>query len=408
MEYENEFLRIAMNTRNRIIDFGISERVLSTFDRHVQLIADYLNYNEIDFDLENGNKLIYGYTDGKSKSFFDSARRTVMLIYDYKHGNLNEYKVYKNTKKFNLKTTDFINLHARYQDFIKKEGYSNYTIRNLLKYARYFLVHLEGASKTNIKTLDHSDIAVYFASSHFSNRKPLGVKTESSAVRTFLKFLSDEQISDCQTLCFAVPRTDVKHEKIITVISDQAEEQLLSDYPNLPTNKRTKAMSLLALRLGLRTKDVFDLKFENINWENSLLEIKLSKNGKYVKRKIDNETLNALMDYILVERRDAETTHIFTTSRGPKKKINIKVLPTSQYRISGLDLNTHIPNQGLHILRRTFATKLLNDGAPLSVISAALGHVGKSQVDHYLSVDEKKMRSCALSLASIEFGRSEF
>lgn len=408
MKNKNVFLELAMITRSKLLDFGLKETSLSGFDTHVKFLNKYLIDRKIEFNLENGNNWHNDYKNGRSQYSIRSARRTVLLLWDCQCGNLTEYKVYKKNKTQIPNSADYVDLLNRYLNFIEKEGHSNSTLKNLLKRARYFLLYLERSSISAIADLTHSDIAEYFASNHFSGRTPLGIRTESSAVRTFLKFLSDEQISDCQSLCFAVPRNYVKQEKIITVISDQAEELLLSDYPNLPTNKRTKAMCLLALRLGLRTKDILDLKFENVNWENSLLELKLSKNGKHVKRIIDNETKNSLIDYILTERREVETPYIFTTAQGPKKRFLTNSLSTSEFRIFGLDIAKHIPNQGLHILRRTFATKLLNNGAPLSVISAALGHVEKSQVDHYLSVDEKKMRSCALSLASIEFGRSEF
>jgi len=408
MKNENDFLELALITRNKLLGFGIKENSLVDFDRHVKLLHNFLIIEKFDFNLKNGMHWLDDYSKGKKEASKLRARRTILLLWDCSCGNLTEHKAYINNKAPYPKSENYISLLDKYRETITKDDYSDYTIKNLVRYARYLLLYLERLSITDIADLTRPVVTEYFASSHFSNRKPLGVKTESSAVRIFLRFLYDEQISDCPYLYFAVPQNFVAQESIITTITQDAEDQLLSDYPNLPTNKRSKAMFLLALRLGLRTNEVFNLKYENINWEHSQLKIKLSKNGKHVTRKIDNETLNALIDYILTERRDAETPYIFTTSVGPKKRLTIRSLQTSKNRVSGLDIKKHIPSQGLHILRRTFATRLLNSGVSLSVISGALGHVNKSQVDHYLSVDEKKMRSCALSLTSIEFGRGEF
>lgn len=72
------------------------------------------------------------------------------------------------------------------------------------------------------------------------------------------------------------------------------------------------------------------------------------------------------------------------------------------------DVEKHLPHDGLHILRRTFASRLLENGVPLPVISAALGHIGQESSKPYLSTDEKVMRKCALGLDGIPCRREEF
>ena len=56
----------------------------------------------------------------------------------------------------------------------------------------------------------------------------------------------------------------------------------------------------------------------------------------------------------------------------------------------------------MHILRRTFASKLLASGNTVSIISAALGHINEKTVDTYLSTDEQRMRLCSIGLTGIE------
>lgn len=52
-----------------------------------------------------------------------------------------------------------------------------------------------------------------------------------------------------------------------------------------------------------------------------------------------------------------------------------------------------------HSLRKTFATQLLEGNTKVELISDSLGHSTNETVHKYLSLDEKRMRLCALSMA---------
>lgn len=59
-------------------------------------------------------------------------------------------------------------------------------------------------------------------------------------------------------------------------------------------------------------------------------------------------------------------------------------------------------SRGFRVLRSSLATRMLEDGTPLPVISGALGHRGISSAKHYLSADEEHMRACCLDFVGIE------
>ena len=68
----------------------------------------------------------------------------------------------------------------------------------------------------------------------------------------------------------------------------------------------------------------------------------------------------------------------------------------------------NLPHDGLHIYRRTFASRLLQSGTPLPLISEMLGHIDKNSVRVYLSTDEAKMKRCALDISLIPCRREEY
>jgi integrase/recombinase XerD len=53
--------------------------------------------------------------------------------------------------------------------------------------------------------------------------------------------------------------------------------------------------------------------------------------------------------------------------------------------------------KGMHSLRHTLASRLLEENTPLSVISDILGHVSSDSTAVYLKVDVDMLRECALN-----------
>jgi len=408
-----EFKELANDTKDKILRFGTkSKTVLNYFDRCVRLLDKFLETKNLEFNLETGvewlNQVqLVNYTETSRYLVWTNYRRTVLLMWDNKHSNLNKWKIYPTVTRAFPKTDEFKNMLYRYRKFLEMESYSEATIDLRVRCATPLLIFMENKQLYSLSDMTHTLISEYFTTDRFSNRKPAGVQAEATRVKLFIRYLEEGNFVEDQTIHYAVPIYHVVQERIITTITSEAEDQLLDDYPNLLSNKREKAMYLLALRLGLRTSDIHNLKFENIDWERSMLSILQKKTNRLSKMKLDNETQNALIDYILNERRNTLLPFIFISANGPIRKLTGNSVK-SHKRITGLDIKKHIPHQGLHILRRTFASKLLNKGTPLPIISSALGHTGKTQVHKYLSTDDKKMRECALSLSFIPFGRSEF
>ena len=59
---------------------------------------------------------------------------------------------------------------------------------------------------------------------------------------------------------------------------------------------------------------------------------------------------------------------------------------------------------GFHELRRTFPTGMLRGGSGIGQIADALGHASEGSVRVYLSLDERRMRECALPLSMLGGG----
>lgn len=171
--------------------------------------------------------------------------------------------------------------------------------------------------------------------------------------------------------------------------------------------KRDQAIILLALRLGVRRSDIVGLKFKNIDWQNDSITFIQRKTEIPVTLPLLTEVGNALMDYILNSRIESEAEEIFLRGHAPYRAMQ----PASASKIpfkylSDFD-SDDCPEKGLHILRRTAATRLFENNISSTVISASLGHLNPDSADVYISTDYERMRKCALSLSGIECSREE-
>jgi site-specific recombinase XerD len=79
---------------------------------------------------------------------------------------------------------------------------------------------------------------------------------------------------------------------------------------------------------------------------------------------------------------------------------NLHYLITFYRRRAGIALPAG-RRQGLHSLRHSMATRLLEAETPVEVISAVLGHRSLESTQIYLKVDIKSLRSAALELEEV-------
>ncbi|MGT2845737.1 tyrosine-type recombinase/integrase [Streptococcus massiliensis] len=330
-----------------------------------------------------------------------ALRRFIILIEKQRSETLTHWTHYQSKTPIQPKSIVFQEVLEKYKIYLSGVLNEN-TIPRYVSEARFMLLYLEKQGISQISQVRNAEIVSYFASERFYNRKPKGIQTEVCSLKKFLVFLVEDGHTDQKYLHCAIPRLRLSTERIITTLTSQMERDIIADEPDSLVNLRDKAIAFLALHVGLRECDIRNLKFNDIDWEKGVITIRQQKTGVALQMPIDNKTQNAIIDYVLNERRDCKTAYIFITAVGPPQKIARK-----HYRIKYRAKNTEsfeaIPHDGLHIFRRTYASRLLKCGTPLPMISEMLGHIDKNAVQCYLSTDETKMKRCALELSAIPY-----
>ncbi|WP_188744847.1 tyrosine-type recombinase/integrase, partial [Agromyces bauzanensis] len=159
---------------------------------------------------------------------------------------------------------------------------------------------------------------------------------------------------------------------------------------------RDASVTLLALLTGLRACDIIDLRLADIDWRAETISIVQHKTGNPVVLPMPELVTARLADYILTERGDASSEHVFLRRLAPHTALSghaaIHVITTAVFTAAGV---TGVKG-GTRLLRHTAATRLLRAATALPTIAAVLGHASEESTGVYLTVDDERLRGCVL------------
>lgn len=220
-----------------------------------------------------------------------------------------------------------------------------------------------------------------------------------SDMRSFLRFLTMRGILQ-KDLSAELPRIRVPQDaKIPSVWEQELVVRLLEAVDRSSAKgKRDYAILLLACRLGMRVGDIRTLKLEQLHWEDSIIEVTQSKTGAPLKLPLTNEVGEALIDYLKSGRPQTQHREVFLKVNppfDPFKGNNLHHIVTYWRLLGGIRFRT-AQRRGIHSLRHTLATRLLQKATPLPTIAEILGHTSLESTRIYAKADVETLRSVAL------------
>lgn len=230
--------------------------------------------------------------------------------------------------------------------------------------------------------------------------QPKTVEHKLCGVRSLLRFSIAEGLIDEQVLRSVPKARSARQARIPSVwdLGDVAKVLDAIDQGN-PSGKRDYAMILLIARLGLRVVDVKRLEFADLDWPGNQLSVIQQKTGHRVVLPLLKDVGWAIIDYVRHGRPATDCPQVFirhTAPIGPFSdadhlhQIVVKYCRAAHVRM-GEDRR-----RGMHSLRHTLATRLLEDGTPVEQISDILGHQSVESTGVYLKSSLRLLAECAL------------
>lgn len=245
--------------------------------------------------------------------------------------------------------------------------------------------------KKDLLTVDAGIISEFLA-----NRYLLGITSRTSArilssLRRFYGyFLRESVITIDPTALITAPKT---HRVLPQSLTEKDVEALLAA-PQIavPRGQRDKAMLEMLYATGLRVSELVDLKFEQLNLRQGVVQI-VGKGGRERLVPVGEEALECLETYLQGGRElllsGRQSDYIFVTNRGSNMTRQAFWHIIKRYAFQAEIIKPLSP----HTLRHAFATHLLNHGADLRVVQLLLGHVDLSTTQIYTHVANERLQT---------------
>jgi site-specific recombinase XerD len=219
-------------------------------------------------------------------------------------------------------------------------------------------------------------------------------------MRSFLRYLCIQGAVD-GAIVEAVPKVRVYgSERLPTIWTAQDVQSLLSVVDRAsPLGKRDYAILLLAARLGLRVGDIRDLTLDHLDWEHNCIHVVQAKTGVPLELPLAEEVGEAIIDYLRHGRPMTSDRHVFVRHNAPFEPFgpdnNLHSIISSYRRRAGIQMSAQ-SRRGLHSLRHTLASRLLEAGVPIDTIAGTLCHLAPETTRRYLRIDVNDLRRAAL------------
>lgn len=273
-----------------------------------------------------------------------------------------------------------------------ERNYSVQTIRaygdDLRQFFSFCKIEPTGQS---VGQVNHRTIRAWLSHLLDTDHSSRSVNRKLSSLRSFYRFLILKGYTEKNPMNkIMAPKVSKKMPYFLTV----AETDKLLDSA-IFANNFWGLRDLLVIDLfyftGLRVAELANLLVSDVSLESNTLKI-LGKGAKERIVPIHPELMPILSEYIKQKEglfASNQTSHLIVSNKGGA------AYPKLLYRIVNkyLSVVTSLEKKSPHVLRHTFATHLLNQGADINAIKELLGHANLSATQVYTHTSVEKLKS---------------
>ena len=277
-----------------------------------------------------------------------------------------------------------------YLDYLLLEKrYSYHTVKAYRTDLRIFESYLKETYNTTIDKANHAMIRSWLVEELNKGNSARTVNRKITTLKSFYKFLlKDQKIKLNPTLKISSSKTSKKLPQFVG-LADMNELLDKLKFEKNFSGSRDKLIIEVFYSTGVRLSELINIKLIDVDCIKSQIKV-LGKRNKERLIPLTKELQKSIEGYMILRNKQKviDKPYLFLTDLG--KKLN----PSMVYRKVNNILNnvTTLEKKSPHILRHTFATHMLNNGADLNVIKELLGHASLSATEVYThnSIDKLK------------------
>lgn len=290
----------------------------------------------------------------------------------------------------------FVPPTVHFEEYCKSRYNSDLTISIKLRHVNAFLTYIFNDRIEKAEYINRECILSYLKTkTEWSQRTAAEFL---STIRQYCDFLyRNNYISQDIAHTLPYPRHG-RIQKLPDIWTREQVKKLLAAVDRAdPLGKRDYAILLLITHLGLRDSDVQNLTFDALCWKECCIRFIQTKTKRPLELPLDQMLGDAIIDYLKFGRpKQDKSQYVFVRHSAPYGKCSTYAHVMRKYLSeAGIPINAE-KHHGLHTLRFTLATRLLEQEVPIETISEILGHASVNTTRIYLQTDLEMLRQCAL------------
>lgn len=257
------------------------------------------------------------------------------------------------------------NLLKKLEENLKFKNYSKETIKSYLNHVKKYLEFAKD------KGLNEESAKKYLLNK-LSKNEPSSVAHNIFAIKYFFREVLQKELD------IPNPKRNKTIPEILTV---QEIKKMIESINNI----KHRLILKLLYGCGLRVNEIINLKKSDLNFEEQLIKINLSKGKKDRFVKIPESVVEEIKSYFLLNNSEI----LFPSSRGGNltKKTVGKIVENATRKA---EIKKRVYP---HLLRHSFATHLLEQGTDLRIIQKLLGHSDIKTTQIYTQISQASIKN---------------
>lgn len=276
-------------------------------------------------------------------------------------------------------------------DFISIEkGLSRNTLISYRHDLRLYADFLKKKKVPGFDRVTRAEITDFLLEEKDREQTARSVSRALVAVRMLHRFLAQEgRIKEDVAAALEAPKVWKTLPEALSV--DEIERLIKAPNAHKPQGSRDQACLELMYAAGLRASEAAGLKLSNLSFEEGVLRV-YGKGSKERFVPVGRKALQSLKRYIGGARarwlKGRAEDALFVTRAGKKmSRVTIWQILKNNAKEAGIRKEVYP-----HILRHSFATHLLENGADLRVVQELLGHADISTTQIYTHMDKSRLK----------------
>ena len=285
------------------------------------------------------------------------------------------------------------NLDLFYKFLQTEKRCSQHTIKAYQTDLADMMLFLEERYKLSIDTADTKHLRFWLISLSEKELTPATIRRKISSARTYYNYMVRQHLLDKNpSENLLLPK---QGKKLPVFIKDKEINNLfeLKPFDDSFSGYRDYTIMLFFYHTGMRLSELVGFKLSDLDLSRRMLSV-FGKRRKLRLVPVSDELFNAINVYLIkrVEQLnlvEKKSDYLFLTDKGEQVYPRLVQRVVEKY-LSMITTNKH---KHPHILRHTFATHLLNNGADLNAVKELLGHANLSATEIYTHNTYEKLKS---------------